>query len=196
MKPVTFVKLDQLGHPESRALQSLFHDLNRQFFRGRLPTYGIIYGPPPGGPRGCSGLCEPETRTLYVEPSPPTLDGLRRVLLHEMCHIGSLGHGKSFQAELRRLAAAGEAWADQEATQLAAALATRRSPTAAIAQHIRDTALDFLDKQWSDVEMLVAVEMGRSVEELRRAAPWAERLWQRAVSEIRRDREAGKELLG
>lgn len=187
-RPVTFVHLDRLDHLEEPALQSLFEQLNREFFGGRIPPYRIIYGQPPGGPRGCSGHCDPGTRIIYVEPSPPTPEGLRRVLLHEMAHVGSLGHGKRFQAKLLRLARAGEAWAEKEAAGYAEAIPGWRPLTAVIAEQIRDLAIEHPDRRWSELETLFAIELGRSVAELRRAAPWAERVWDREVSEIKRDR--------
>jgi predicted SprT family Zn-dependent metalloprotease len=52
-------------------------------------------------------------------------DGVREVLLHEMCHAAVYRnsrssprddpHGQQFVTELRRLAAFGEVWADEQA---------------------------------------------------------------------------------
>jgi hypothetical protein len=39
---------------------------------------------------------------------------VRRVPLHEMCHIGILGHGKQWQARMLKPAAPGEPWATVE----------------------------------------------------------------------------------
>lgn len=178
-KPVGFVRLNRLDHLEAAALQSLYEALNRTFFRGRLPRYRVIYGQPPGDPRACSGYCDPEALLIYVEPSPPTPEVLRRILLHEMCHIGSLGHGKRFQAKLRRLAAMGEEWATEEAEQYAKEIAYQRPVTARIAWAIRDAAVDIPAQSWPEVEGVIAVELGLGVAALRRAAPWAEGLWNR-----------------
>lgn len=39
---------------------------------------------------------------------------MRRVLLHEMCHIGAPNHGKKWQSIMMRLADMGETWAKNE----------------------------------------------------------------------------------
>jgi hypothetical protein len=100
---------------------------------------------------------------IHVEPSPPTPEGLRRVLLLEMAHVGCLGHGKRFQAKLLRLARAGEAWAEKEAAGYAEAIPGRRPLTAVIAEQIRDMAIDHPDRRWSELETLCAIELGRIV---------------------------------
>ncbi len=169
-------------------LQLAFEELNHQFFQGRLPRYRVVYSQPPGDPRDCSGHCDPDSRTIYVEPSSPTPQGLRQILLHEMCHIGSLGHGKRFQAKLLRLAERGEPWAKEEAAAYADALARGGSLTARIAEEIRGMAWELSDCRWSEVERRLARELGYTVAELRRAAPWAARRWERDVSAVRQDR--------
>ncbi|MGH7860263.1 MAG: hypothetical protein ACREQY_23285 [Candidatus Binatia bacterium] len=40
-------------------------------------------------------------------------EGERQALLHQMCHIGSPGHGRAFQRKLARLARMGEAWGEK-----------------------------------------------------------------------------------
>jgi len=134
--------LGRLDHLEASALQSLFEELNQTFFQAHLPRYRVIYGPPPGE-SACSGYCDPKAQTMYVEPRPPTPAELRRKLLHEMCHVGSLGHGKRFQAKLRQLATLGEAWAAEEAEKYAE-MGHHRPVTARSARAIRDAADEFL----------------------------------------------------
>jgi hypothetical protein len=65
--------------------------------------------------RGQKGKCDTARRMIRLSREfQDDPDGLRRELLHEMCHIGSPGHGRRFQAKLARLAAAGESWAEKE----------------------------------------------------------------------------------
>jgi hypothetical protein len=73
------------------------------------------------------GLCMAEDQLIFIHSGCAALEDecVREVLLHEMCHAAvsrSTGagpngnqHGKEFIAELRRLAAVGEAWAGDEA---------------------------------------------------------------------------------
>jgi len=177
-KPVRFVRLHDFDHLDAVPLLSIFNVLNATFFRGRLP-YRVIYGRPPGDARAASGYCDPGARTIYVNPSPPTPDAVRRILLHEMCHIGSIGHGKRFQAKLRGLGAMGEAWAVEEAEQCASEIRNRQPVTASIARAIRKAAVDVAAHPWPAVEAVIAVELGLEVSSLRRTAPWAEGLWNR-----------------
>ena len=89
------------------SLDQLFDALNRTHFAGALPKYAVRMGPSYGGEYG---WIDETTRTIWL--SDPTR--LRETLLHEMCHIGTPGHGRCFRAKLRRLACLGESWAQAE----------------------------------------------------------------------------------
>src|SRR5438105_3964594 len=91
-------------------LANLFQDLNKRFWRGRLRAYRVIYSKLPGNTRG---VCNSKRRTIYIREGLQG-DQLRRVLLHEMCHIGCRYHGRKFLAHLAHLAEQGEAWANLE----------------------------------------------------------------------------------
>jgi hypothetical protein len=125
-------------------LRPLFQEFNTQFFGGDLPAYEVrvellIDGktiirlrngkhrqlPPLGN--DLYGLCLAEDQLIFIDSRCSALDdeGVREILLHEMCHA-ALGrnapappdcdpHGQVFIAELLRLAALGEAWAGEEA---------------------------------------------------------------------------------
>lgn len=125
-------------------LRPRFQEFNRQFFGGELPAYEVrvellIDGktiirlrsgkyrqlPPLGN--DLSGLCLAEDQLIFIDSRCSALEdeGVREVLLHEMCHAAVCRnapappdgdpHGQEFLAELRRLAALGEAWAGEEA---------------------------------------------------------------------------------
>jgi hypothetical protein len=73
-------------------IASLYRRLNREFFRGRLPAYRIRFRQ--FAMRGKEGECGAKARTItlaiHLKRDPTRL---RQRLLHEMCHIGSPGHG-------------------------------------------------------------------------------------------------------
>ncbi len=88
-------------------LDTLFDALNTSLFEGRLQKYQVRRRAPH---RGEHGFIDDEARTIWI-CAPPDV---RATLLHEMCHIGTVGHGRPFRAKLRRLARNGEAWAQAE----------------------------------------------------------------------------------
>jgi len=126
-------------------LRFLFPQFNRQFFGGELPDYEIRvepligrtiiiiklrngkYRPQRLGANDLYGSCIAEEQLIFIGSQCAALEDefIREVLLHEMCHAAvsrnapkpSNGnpHGPEFVAELRRLAALGEAWAGEEA---------------------------------------------------------------------------------
>ena len=87
----------------TKKYQSLFHEFNKKYFDGRLPQYRVelvkhlgVY---------TEGQIEKKNlRILLVEtPQDPLA-----LLLHEMAHAATnIYHGNQWQAEMRRLAAAG-----------------------------------------------------------------------------------------
>ncbi len=174
----------RLPHMLPERLQALFEKLNHQLFGGRLPRYMVRFGPS-GRLVAESGYCDSERKTIYVDPNPPTRALLRQVLLHEMCHIGTPGHGSRFQKKLRRLAALGETWANREADECAEARAMRVSPTAAIVRELKDMAIEQPAAEWPHARGVLAFRMGRLEAEIDRIAPWAARLWDRESTKAR-----------
>lgn len=125
-------------------LRPLFQKFNRQFFAGELPAYEVRvqlliegkaiirlrngkYRQLPAVGNDLYGLCLAEELIILIDSRCSTLEdeGVREVLLHEMCHAAVCRnasappkgdpHGQEFVAELTRLAALGEAWAGEEA---------------------------------------------------------------------------------
>ena len=88
-------------------LDVLFEQLNGSLFEGRLPTYRVRRREPQSGEHG---FIDDEARTIWI-CNPPDV---RQTFLHEMCHIGTPGHGRLLRAKLRRLAQRGETWAQAE----------------------------------------------------------------------------------
>jgi hypothetical protein len=132
--------------PSTTRLAALYEDLNRTLFEGRLPPYRLQFRPFERGDQ--VGYYNRETRTIELATSlQPDPEQLRQALLHEMCHIGSPGHGRRFQEKLSRLAAKGESWAEDQRRQYADRPHT--SLTAEIAQEIDDRARDVPHVKWS-----------------------------------------------
>jgi hypothetical protein len=124
-------------------LERLFDRLNRQFFAGRLPAYKVrtvrrFTDQVRGDQRG---HCEPKKQTILVRADLDSA-ALRQVLLHEMCHHGAIGHGRRWQAKMRRLAEFGETWAGTEADAYAEAGKIELPLTAQIRHGISDIAID------------------------------------------------------
>ena len=114
MAPKEHSKEARMVTGDPRSPTRLFHELNRQFFGGRLPRFSVSLRRPDGL---VHGECLPERRLIRLSRSlSPSLR--RQYLLHEMCHIGAHGHGVRFQAKLRRLARQGETWALAEVEEL------------------------------------------------------------------------------
>jgi hypothetical protein len=114
---------------------------------------------------------------------------LREMLLHEMWHIGSPGHGRRFQAKLARLAEGGESWAEKERRALADQ-PRGHSPSAEIAQAIDDAVLDLPHVRWSKrVLQMLGNSIGRSPRDTIRAAPWAPQRWERSRRRVIEERD-------
>jgi hypothetical protein len=112
----------------SEELTSLFSDLNRHLFNGKLPAYEVFLEE--DNTADNLGWCSQPERRIYLwrpavltragderNPLPPWR--IREVLLHEMCHIGPpygygswTNHGRAFQRRMVRLYIAGEEWVE------------------------------------------------------------------------------------
>lgn len=169
--------------------QRLFEELNRRYFRGRLPRYrvrfvtrhrihaeGIWYGE-----------CDSETRVIRLrhgltDSSTPTL---RQALLHEMCHIGAPRRSPRWQAKMKRLALMSESWAQQEAAEYAEELRTLRPWPARVKDTLEELSMLQEELTWPTALRLLARSLGRRSSDVLRAAPWAPRTWKRLMAERR-----------
>lgn len=72
-------------------LDALFARLNADLFDGQLPKNRVRRCTPRNRERG---FIEEEARTIWICAPGES----RETLLHEMCHVGTPGHGKHFRA--------------------------------------------------------------------------------------------------
>ncbi len=187
-------------------LQRLYADLNVRFFGGRLPkTYRVVFSRQSGGN---GGICLNDRSLIRLRPellteraamhrTEPPEERVRRVLLHEMCHIGTLGHAKRWQAKMLRLAEMGEAWAAEEVKEY-------QKPTdmdwhGGIGQ-IKDALVE-----WANMEQrpdFRSVKRGASrimffekVSDVPRHLPWLKAAWRNTCREVDRENTAREEFL-
>ncbi len=88
-------------------LTKLYNELNEQLFDGKLPARPVVYSKLPPGKLGQYYSERGKIEISHLV----TNDQLRRILLHEMCHIGCPYHGEKFMSKLARLVDRGEWWA-------------------------------------------------------------------------------------
>ena len=167
---------------KARVLTALFSELNRIFFDDRLPRYRLRWTHFNTNSGTCQyGECFPEKETILIQRGL-TGDELRQALLHEMCHIRSIGHGKRFQAKLAHLASLGEQWAEEQRAGYEEACQFSLSTTANIRHIIQDWTGQCADIPWIQIRRLLAREVGLSPNHLIKTAPWVRRVWQREVA--------------
>jgi hypothetical protein len=138
-------------------------------------------------PSGLTGVCNQERKTIYIASGlEPALR--RRVLLHEMCHIGCDGHGKRFQRRLALLAQKGESWAGKERKGYVEAIKLERPISEEVKDVIDDLALELPHLSWSTARAIIEDEIV-APGQLNRIEPWARKRWKERAS---RDKAAGK----
>jgi len=161
-----------------------FDELNRAFFRGRLPRYRVrrcsqrtMRALLHASGCDCQGHCDDERRLISIVKGLSPSDE-RRVLLHEMCHIGTPGaHGKPWQRKMARLAQFGEGWAEEQRAEYS------KRPTSFakwVKGEIADLAMDPDANQlpWLKARKQIARRLCISVTELLRKAQWARLYWE------------------
>jgi hypothetical protein len=114
------------------SLGRLYDDLNTRFFRARLPRFALRLSrhvTPHSVGDDAHGVCD---EPHCVIPLARTLSETerRQVLLHEMCHIGTLGHDLRFRAKFARLATMEESWAKAQRADYEEACRLERPLTA------------------------------------------------------------------
>jgi hypothetical protein len=162
----------------SARLRALFAELNRMFWNGRLPLHRVRRKQLPNH----RGLIDTTRRIIWLDSRPERVGDVRRVLLHEMCHIpqGCSGHGKLFRRQLQRLATRGETWADEELQ----VYADTPPPTRISAKRVRDymnllanMTQDFSVHSWRTARRGIADGYGLTVTEVSRRYPTARSWW-------------------
>ena len=176
-------------------LHRLFSELNAEFWKGRLPTYRVRRRRLPA----LEGWCDVERRVITIDPRRVSPDDVRKTLLHEMCHAatrGGGGHGKRFLAELARLAAAGEKWAEEERQIYADPARRIRATRHSIREHLED--LLRVDKpgeiEWRRARAYTAHWFGMSQPEFSERFPWARAFFLRKQRAEIADREQERAL--
>jgi len=161
-----------------RGLNGLFDELNERYFEGCLPRYRVSIVKDLGGK---DGEYIPERRLIRIGRGH---DGetIRKILLHEMCHVATgPSHGKRFIGCLLRLAEQGERWAEEEAEKIQ----ETEHPASYVKSRIEEVVLYLPAARFAEVARVVARELGMRPKEFLRRFPWAERTWINAVREIR-----------
>ena len=158
------------------SLTNLYNALNLQFFGSGLPPYRVRHRPSRWP--GQYGECDDASQTIHLSPNLSE-DELRQALLHEMCHIGTPGHGVRFRAKLLRLARMGEAWAEIERAQYEEASRITLPLKTQIRHTLQDIAVEHPGLRWPQVLRMVSAEVCKTPGEIRRIAPWAQRVWKR-----------------
>ena len=125
-------------------LAALYERCNRTRFGGRLPTARVEWREPPDGLAGSTRLLSALGPSIWLHPILASVMGVRRVLLHEMCHLeaaGEPGHGPEWRAAMLRLQQQGERWVPADLANMAAAEAETDALLKAIF-----SAMDKLDR--------------------------------------------------
>jgi hypothetical protein len=191
------------------ALARLFADLNRRYWRSRLPRYRVIRRARLGR-EDRLGECDNRTGTILLRKDLDP-ERLRLVLLHEMCHIGAgpgHSHGPRFLRKVRRLVRLGESGLLEDVgaydgtleRRAIAALeaAGKRVPEVPgrimLHDDIENLAYEFPRKRWATVARVLAEKYRTTPAALRRAAPWAERAWRQTSADVRYHQRAHKAL--
>ncbi len=186
----------------------LFDELNRKYWRGKLPKYRVIRRAVLFG--RCLGLCSNDSRTILLRRD---LEGeaLRLTLLHEMCHIGpesGYDHGPRFLRKLRRLARLGEPKLlddieRYDGTAIERMIAQRTADgrlvpeipfRSAVSSDLDSLAMERPFLRWTTVRRVLAREYNISPARFQYLAPWAEREWRQVSGDYRSMRRAEKEF--
>ena len=177
-----------------KSLQARFDDLNRRYWRGRLPRYRVRFSPGLRKRTGCIGQCDDSQHLIVIDPSE-TGTALRLTLLHEMCHVGNhhgAWHGPIFLRKLRRLERLGETGlvadierydgtlADRQVEEMRARGVTVQDVPASefILDDLHEIAANGLYRaQWATIRRGLAKRYEISEAKLQRLAPTAEHTW-------------------
>ena len=162
-------------------LQALYEQFNERYFRRRLPRYRVRVS----DSAPAHGECRPKSHLILLRPMEPELQ--RQVLLHEMCHIGTSGHGPRFKAKLQAVADQGEPYARRELE------AIRAAPPWNLEMANLRTKLDeiaYLFPRWRFNQLLkwAAMTLGISPSEVREKVPWLKASWRTARREAAEDK--------
>ena len=183
-------------------ISRLFNELNRRYWRARLPRYRVIRVRSIGKKAKYIGFCNNRTKTILLDAS---LNGneLRETLIHEMCHIGmpkDYGHGPIFQRKLRRLARLGECGMRDDLKCYDGTIAEEylekiraqgreigpEIPFRTVIESDLDSyASEYWRKRWDTIRRVIAAQYDLTPLQLQRLAPGAEKQWRRLSLDYR-----------
>lgn len=170
-----------------RNLAKLYDELNKKFFRRRLPVYRVICK---NLPWGLHGHCNSQERIIFLKKGLGQED-LRCTLLHEMCHIGTPGHGKRFQAKLTRLSEMGETWAKEE-LRLYETGETWNQSIRGLRLNLEEWVLQSPRPRFSSIVRFIANDWGMTSHELLQKVPWLRAAWQKVCQESKEHKRLKK----
>jgi hypothetical protein len=147
----------------------LFDDFNRKYFRGRLRSVGLRYVN--SAPERSGKYC-PASRTIHISRKL-TIEEIPGVLLHEMCHIGTKGHGKQWRERINQLLAMGAPVDAEDAHPHPDNYVTRKKVRQAVTYY---TSI-MIGAKFSQVADNVADYFAMTRKEFRDIAPWARQFW-------------------
>jgi hypothetical protein len=158
-----------------RDLAEMFDRFNGDYFGGRKPRYRVLRYPMRGGD------CDIEHRRIRISDG---MEGheLTYTMLHEMCHIGCLGHGRRFWDRMRRLI-------PEVPRPVAAKIefdlgAPRETQRQSISSTLDSIAMEYPATPWRLVRRGVDRELGptfnaRERRKRQRLLAWGRREWER-----------------
>jgi hypothetical protein len=170
----------------------MYDRLNESHFQGRLPRYGIRTN---GGPKDYWGLCDNKKKTIYLATEILSdREKTRRIMLHEMCHVGIPYHAGRWTTRMRKLEGQGESWIKAELdpqVPVNGPMVSYNEFAHSVATSLDDMALDW--KGVGPVRKAVTAlsrqsgnfGFGISPYELLRTFPWIPTRWARAKNEAK-----------
>ena len=170
----------------------LYEELNRDLFKGRLPRFRVTLCGSKHLPGASPGECLEGRRLIRLRRGLEP-EGLRRWLLHEMCHIGVPDHGLRFQTRLLRLADQGESWALEEVKGIREAPSWNHA-MANLRGKLDDVAGQVPRPRFTQLLRWLADDFGMPPGKLLQSAPWIRAAWKKAffehdrIAAIRRSR--------
>lgn len=157
---------------------------------GRLRSVHVRFvSPPHSSGASWEGEYDPKRKVIHLPRrsthGPDYVD--KQTMLHEMCHIGSLGHGLRFRKKLRHLADQGETWAADEAAGYEGPGTLWRDEKENIRDNLQQIAYEMKTRpSFREVERMIAANRAMRIAELRKYVPWLRSAWRKAVEDADR----------
>lgn len=135
----------------------------------------------------CFGCCDFENRTITIRPLPAG-DGLRLLLIHEICHCcAGRNHGKKWQGRMLMAAAAAAAAGMHALAKMltgevsAAGTAGTTIRAGAVYEAIRDCAADYPTAAFDEIQGMVCRRLGLCTEEFEKTYRRARRIFEQRL---------------